>query len=232
VKKERSRGKRLFAALLIFSWFGIMALAGFFMSSLITQIPLFRVKEIVVEGNKRVDFELVKEIIEETGESVLSTTKEELLSALKVRTGDRIKEVFLSREFGFEGITLRIRLVEREPVARVAFGKGYLLTDAEGVFFTPLPGDPANLPLIKTYDMDILREHFPRLYRMVFLSNIPVRTVIVKKNSTLLVLSDKILILPPLELLPEGISDRIKMIYNLPEERVDLRYDRFILVRN
>jgi len=231
--KESSRSRKLFSALLIGSWFGFMAVAGFFIPSFLTQLPLFRIKEVAVEGNRGVEFALIKETIEEMSTDLFSLSEEDLLSVLHVRSKGRVKRVFLSKEFGLDGVTLRVRIVEREPVAKVPLGEGYLLIDAEGVLFKPATGDKtAPLTIVRTYDIDLLQEHFPRLYRLVLSLGLPLRQVSVRRDRVILRMPRKVVVLPPLELMPEGISRRIKMIYNLPEEKVDLRYDRFILVRN
>jgi len=228
----RKKGRRIFTALLISSWFGFMALAGFFIPSFLSQLPLFRVKEIVVEGIDRIDVSLIRETIEEMETDPLFLEEEELLSVLSIRSQGRIKKVFLSKDLGLEGISLRIRVVERKPVARVLFGGGQFLIDAEGVLFKPLAGDPSDLPLITTYDLDVLQEHFPRFYTLILSFRLPVERILVKKDRVIVKMEGKTVILPPLDTLPDAVSDRIKMIYNFQEEKVDLRYDRFILVRN
>ncbi len=231
--KRAPRGKRLFSALLIGSWICFMAIAGFFIPSFLLQLPIFEIRKVTVEGNGKVEFTLIKETIEELSAELFTLSEDELLSLLKVRTDDRVKEVYLSKDFGLKGVTLRVRVVEREPVARVVLGESQLLIDAEGVLFKPFRGEGvSDLPLIRTYDIDLLREYFPRFHRLVLSLGLPVREVSVKRDRVVLRMHRKVVLLPPLELLPEGISRRIKMIYNLPEEKVDLRYDRFILVRN
>jgi cell division septal protein FtsQ len=231
-RRGAERGKRVFTVFVIFSWFGVAALAGFFVPSFLTQLPLFGIKKVEVEGNRRVEFSLIRETIEELSADLLNIDEEKILSLLSVRSGGRVKKVFLSRDFSLDGITVRVTVVEREPVARVALGRGYVLIDAEGVIFKPLEGDPTDLPLIKTYDVDLLKEHLPRFYTLVLSIGLPVEQVVVRKDMVVLKLKGKVLILPPLDSLPDSVSDRIKMIYNLREEKVDLRYDRFILVRN
>ncbi len=228
----KKKGGRIFTALLISSWFGFMALAGFFIPSFISQLSLFRVKEVVVEGIERIDVSLIRETIEELEIDPLFLDEEELLSLLSVRSQGRVKRVFISKDLGLGGISLRVRVVEREPVARVSFGGGRFLIDAEGVLFKPLEGDPTDLPLITTYDIDLLQEHFPRFYTLILSFRFPVERIYVKKDRVVVKMNGKTVTLPPLDTLPDAVSDRIKMIYNLQEEKVDLRYDRFILVRN
>ena len=70
------------------------------------------------------------------------------------------------------------------------------------------------------------------MYRKVLLSGPPVKEVGIHEDKVILYLENKEVILPPIDALPDNVSQRLKIIYNLKEEKVDLRFGRFILVRN
>jgi len=234
VKKKYTREKivkRLFSILLFLSWIGFMAFASLFISSFLPQLPMFQVKEVVIEGNKRIEFNEIKDVIEELSGDLLKLNENEILETLVSRSGGRIKKVYLSKNFSLNGITINLKIIERIPVAKIKLGNSYMLLDREGYLFKPVEGEEKNLPEIKTYDIDLLRKHFYKLYDRIISLNIPLKSIDIKKDKIILLVGTKTVILPPPDLLPVNISARLKMIYNFPDERVDLRYDRFILVR-
>ena len=226
------RAQKLFSVILFVAWISFMAFAGFFAPSFFAQLPFFKVKQIELSGNDKIAFEDIKELVEELSTSLTSLNEENLLSELNARFDGRVKKVYMTRDIGIGGTNLRLRVVERKPVARLRFGQSYLLLDEEGVAFAPFEGEGKGLVEVETYDIDLLREHFSRLYEGVISLNIPLKLIRVRRDSVVLILNSKKVILPPLELLPPNVSERLKMIYNFPEEKVDLRYGRFILVRN
>ncbi|HIQ31663.1 MAG TPA: hypothetical protein EYH49_05830, partial [Aquifex aeolicus] len=152
---------------------------------------------------------------------------------LRERFGDRIKSVKVRRRYTFSGAILKIEVEERTPVARLKLGKGYLLIDSEGYTFRPMGDEGKNLPYVATYDKELLFKNFTRLYDEVLSLGLPVKEVRVKPRGVLVVLNTTKLILPPLEDLPDNLSARVKMVYNLFKNgsKVDLRYSKFILVR-
>jgi len=235
VKKKHNpdrRVQRLFSAILFASWIGFMAFAGFLAPSFLAQLPFFRIKQIELSGNEKISFEDVKSVVEELSTSLTGLNEESILNALNTKFKNRIKKVYVTRELGIDGMNVKLRLVERTPVAKLKLGQSYLLVDKEGVTFPPLEGEGEKLVELRTYDMDILRTHFRKLYESVISTNLPIKTVYINRDSVVLIMNSKKIILPPLEVLPANISARLKMIYNFPEEKVDLRYGRFILVRN
>ncbi len=226
------RVQKLFSAILFASWIGFMAFAGFLAPSFLAQLPFFRIKQIELSGNEKISFEDVKSVVEELSTSLTGLNEESILNALNTKFKNRIKKVYVTRELGIDGMNVKLRLVERTPVAKLKLGQSYLLVDKEGVTFPPLEGEGEKLVELRTYDMDILRTHFRKLYEGVISTNLPIKTVYINRDSVVLIMNSKKVILPPLEVLPANISARLKMIYNFPEEKVDLRYGRFILVRN
>ncbi len=224
--------RKLFSLFLLVFWIGLIAFASFSAPAFLGRLPFFKVKEIIVEGNEYVSLSAVRKTVADLEENLLTLKEENFLSALNIRTEGRVKTVFINRSFGLDGISLNIKIVERKPIAKIKIGKGYLLIDAEGVLFKPMGEDLKKLPLLKVYNFDILKKHISHLANILKTSNLTVNYIDIKKDKILLRTSKRTVILPPLELLSENVSYRLKMIYNLQEKEVDLRYDRFILVRN
>jgi len=232
VKKRNKIAKRFFSVILFSSWISFMAVAGFFVPSFLTQFPMFKVKRVVIEGNDKIPFESVKSVIRELSTNLLKLNGEELKESLNAKFGGRVKAVLLSKDLSVEGITLKVKLVERRPVAKIRIGKEFLLVDKDGNLFYPLNDDLSKLVELRTYDLRVVRNHFSKLQESVLSTTLPIKLVEIKRDRVLLYLRDKKVVLPPIELLSENVSSRLKLIYNFPEGNVDLRYRRFILVRN
>ncbi|WP_457601610.1 cell division protein FtsQ/DivIB [Hydrogenivirga sp.] len=226
------RAQKLFSIILFSSWIGFMALAGFFAPSFLVNLPFFKVKQIELSGNEKIAFEEVKEVVEELSTNLVNLNEERLMEELSARFGARVKKVYMTKELGLNGMRIKLRVVERRPVAKVVIGQSQLLVDREGVLFPPMKGETEGLVEVRTYDIDLLTSHFANLYEGVISTKLPIKLIDIRRDSVLVYLHSKRAILPPLELLPANISGRLKMIYNFPEEKVDLRYGRFILVRN
>ena len=234
-KKPYSRGNRarkLFSLILFLSWISFMAFAGFFVPSFLTQLPFFQIKRVEVKGNYRIPFEEVKEAVEGLSGNLMKLKGSQLRNLLNARFENRVKRVELRRRFTREGIVLEVSIEERVPVAKLRLGGSYRLLDKEGVIFKPLGEEGKDLVEIRTYDKDALVEGFTKLYEEVISLRIPVKTILIRRDKVILELESKRIVLPPLEFFSDNISERLRMIYNFPQEKVDLRYDRFILVRN
>ncbi len=232
MKKKHDRAKHLFSVILFTAWIGFMATAGFFIPSFLPQIPIFQIREVVIKGNRVINFEDIKPVIEELGTNLVNLNETQIRKELNARFKGRIKRVYLEKEFHLNGMTLNITIEERVPVAKVKLGKSYVLIDREGIMFKPLGDDLKELPEIRTYDIEELKDNFRKLYRNVFSLDLDLKRVYVKRDRTVLQLRTKKVILPPIGSLSEEVSSRLKLIYNFPEEVVDLRYGRFILVKN
>ncbi len=234
-KKPYSRGNRarkLFSVALFLSWIGFMALAGFFVPSFLTQLPFFQIKRVEVKGNYRIPFEEVREAVHSLSGNLMKLRGPQLRDLLNARFENRVKRVELRRKFTREGIVLEVSIEERVPVARLRLGRSYRLLDREGVIFKPLGEEGKGLVEISTYDKEVLLKGFPRLYEEVLSLRMPLNRILIKKDRVVLELEGRRIVLPPLEFFSDSISERLRMIYNFPQEKVDLRYDRFILVRN
>ncbi|MDQ7082157.1 MAG: hypothetical protein Q9N34_03575 [Aquificota bacterium] len=186
----------------------------------------------VVEGNRTLDLNTVMSALYSPQGSVMKLDEGSILRTLNQITGGRVKRVFLSKKITLKGVSVRIRIEERVPVARVKTGRGYILIDREGKTFPPYRGHPENLVDVKAYDLRTLQAHFPELYGMIEKTGLKVNRIEVMRDKTVVVSGRRVLILPPLDLLPENLVDRLGMIYNFQGGRIDLRFDRFILVRN
>lgn len=233
-KKHNAKRKaqKLFSLILFTSWISFMAFAGFFAPSFLAQLPFFKVKQIELNGNEKISFEEIKSIVEELSTNLVKLNEENITDALNARFKNRVKRVYMTKSLGLDGMRIKVKVVERKPVAKLKFGQNYLLIDKEGSLFPPLEGEDKGLIEIQAYDMDLLKAHFEKLYSEVISMNLPIKHIYIRRDSIILNLVSKQIILPPLELLPDNISGRLKMIYNFQEETVDLRYGRFILVRN
>ncbi len=232
---ERTKNKRerkILSVLLFSAWIGFMALAGFFIPSFLSNLPLFQVREVIVEGNRTVDLSTVMHALYSQQGSIMKLDENSILRILNERTGGRVKGVFLSRKITLKGVSVRIRIEERVPVAKVRVGKRYMLIDREGKTFPPYKGHPKGLVEVRTYDLKTLQLHFPRLYSMIERSRLEVSRIEIMRDKTILVSGRRVFILPPADLLPENLVDRLRMIYNFQGGEIDLRFDRFILVRN
>ncbi len=221
--------RKVTSALLFTAWITFMALAGFFIPSFLSDLPFLRIKEIRVEGNTTLDLNTVKSAIY-SFDGILRLEEEKILSVLNERTGGRVKRVFVSREFTPKGISVRIRIEERKPVAKVRLGKYFSFIDEEGVTFPAY--EKKDLPEIVAYDLEILRRNFPKLYRAIRSSGLEVDLIRVLRDRTEILSGKRVLILPPLDLMPDNVAERLRIVYNFREGKIDLRFDRFILVRN
>lgn len=226
------RGRRLFSAALFLIWLTFMALAGFFIPSFLSELPLFQVKEIIVEGNRSIDLDTVRSAVYSADGSVLRLKEDQILRVLNERTGGRVKKVFLAREVTLKGVSVKIRIEERVPVAKLKTRNTFLFIDRDGVTFPAYANHPKGLVEITTYDLEVLEANFPRLYSQIEKAGIRVSKIRVLKDKTVLISGRRTLILPPIELLPDNLAERLSMIYNFEEGKIDLRFDRFILVRN
>ncbi len=231
-KGKNIRGRRLFSAFLFCAWLTFMALAGFFIPSFLSDLPLLQIREITVEGNRTIDMDTVRSAIYSVEGSVFKLSEDQILSVLNERTGGRVKRVFVTKNVSIRGISIRIRIQERVPVAKVRSGSTYIFIDEEGKTFPAYDLRSGNLPEVVTHDLKVLEENFPKLYRSVKGSGIRVSLIKVLKDRTILVSGRRQIILPPIDLLPDNVVDRLRMVYNFREGKIDLRFDRFILVRN
>jgi cell division septal protein FtsQ len=234
-RDEDGKGERIrkFLSALIFpTWILIMALAGFYTPTLLMKLPFLQVRELVIEGNRTLKKEEIEKTVKSLEGNLMKLKSEDLLTALNDRSEGRVRRVFLKKDFGLKGVSLRVLIEERIPVAKMRVGNYTVVVDGEGFTFPPRGREEKGLPLIITRDPDRVVTNFGSFYRNVLSHINGVKRIYIGEDRTVLRLKNKTLILPALELIPDNISERIKMIYNLPQERVDLRYDRFILVRN
>ena len=224
--------RKVLSALIFPAWITFMALAGFYIPTLMMKLPFFQVNGLEVEGTRVIESREVRSLIQSMEGNLLKLRSDDLLVALNSKTHGRVKAVYLSKDFGLRGVSLKIKIEERIPVAKLKVkGKTYLI-DREGFLFPPLKGEKADVPSIVTRDPERVVQNFKNLYSGVFASGVKVDKVIIGNESVIVKLRNRVAILPSIELIKESASARLKMIYNFPKGKVDLRYDRFILVRN
>ena len=167
MKKKPSRGNRagrLFSLLLFSSWIGFMAVASFFLPSFLGQLPLFQIKQVEIDGNYRIPFEYIRDVVVDLNGNLMSLRSSELEKLLNAKFENRVKKVELKKKFTSKGIVLEVRIEERVPVAKLKLGRSYRLLDKEGVIFKPIGDEGKDLVEVKAYDKGILSKSFPRLY--------------------------------------------------------------------
>ncbi len=224
--------RKVLSALIFPAWITFMALAGFYIPTLMMKLPVFKVNSVKIEGTRTIDKNEVRELIQSLEGNLLKLQSDDLLIALNSKTQGRVKAVYLSKDFGLKGISLRVRIEERIPVAKINVkGKTYLI-DREGFLFPPAKGEKPTVPSIITRDTERVVKNFERLYSGVLSAGVEVKKLLIRNESVIVKLRDREAILPSIELIKDSVSARLKMIYNFPKGKVDLRYDRFILVRN
>ena len=224
--------RKVLSALIFPAWITFMALAGFYIPTLMMKLPLFQVNGLEIEGTRVIDSREVRSLIQSMEGNLLKLRSEDVLMALNSKTQGRVKAVYLSKDFGLRGVSLKVKIEERVPVAKLKVkGKTYLI-DREGFLFPPLKGEKAQVPTIVTRDPERVVRNFKRLYNGVLSSCVEVKKILIGNESVIVKLRGREAVLPSIELIKDSVSARLKMIYNFPKGKVDLRYDRFILVRN
>ncbi len=229
------KGNRIFKLLsgMVFpTWILFMAFLGFYTPSLLLKLPFLQVKEIKVEGLNKVKEEIVQKAVKELEGNLLILKDEDLQRVLEQETKGRVKRVFLSKNFGFDGAVLKVRVQERKPVARIFTKKGVMLVGEDGTLFPPVGEEGKSLPVLSFYRGEGVPPDFEGFYQKVLSACREVRKIRFEQDRTIIEAKGKTLFLPPYELIPDAITARIRMAYNLPDGVVDLRYDRFILVSN
>ncbi len=231
-KYKKSIAQSIFSKFMLLAWLCFIAFASFHAPSFLAQTPIFKVKEVIVEGNDKIDFHSVKEVVESLGKSILTLTEKNIQESLNKKFAGRVEKVRLNRELSTQGVKVHITIKERRPVAKLKLGASTYLVDAKGIIFKPMSDEGKGLTTITTYSLSALEKNFKGLYEGILSSGLPLRKVEIHKDKIVLLLKNKEVILPPIDMLPDNISRRLKIIYNLKGEKVDLRFRRFILVRN
>ncbi len=224
--------RRLFSQTMVVFWFILVAVAGFYTPYLLVHLPAFKIKEVVVEGNEKIKSSYIVSSVMRLSNNVLSLNGDNLKELLNKSFGGRVEAVDLKRHISFNGTRVHVRVKEREAVAKVKVGNSWLLIDRNGNLFKPLGENLELLPSIEAHSIEALKEGFEILYREVFSLELPVKKIRILEDKAVLIFPDKLVFIPPLDLLSPEVSERLKIVYNLKAEKVDLRYGRFILVRN
>ncbi len=229
----KGKGKELTSYLAVFFWVSLVAFASFFIPSFLTYLPFFKLKEIKVDGNTYIDFSLIKPVVEDLSYNILKLNEDDIEKALNDRLGNSVERVILKKSYTSEGLVLELRIKERKPVARLKTGSGYVFVDRKGEIFVPPRGfEKIKVPLVVSDSPERLKENFGRIYRYILSSAMPIKKVVLKGDRTIVEGVSKRVILPPAENISDKVFSRLNLIYNFPQENVDLRYSRFILVRN
>jgi len=136
-----------------------------------------------------------------------------------------------------EGIVLKIKVQEKEPVVVVKENHKIYLVDEEGNIlpYTEIKG---KYPIIFTNNIENLKERFTFFYKNI-LSRSNIRETYVADNKIILYLTDPNakLYLPPLEALNKGVIRRYESVINiirssnLENVSVDLRFKNFVSLK-
>ncbi len=232
MKKKLKGEERTFSLLLVALWVIFIGVTSVSLISVIDRLPPFRIKEIIVSGNERINFEDIKESVYKAQDESFAVSKEALLRELTRKYGRRVGDVKIERDMSLEGVSLKVVVEERKPVAKVRVGKKLYLIDKEGNLFEAIEGENTeDLVELKAYDLDKLLDSFGKLYRYVIDTKASIHNIVVKRDRIEIFTGHRKIILPPLDLLSQSVRRRLNVIYNYSQGKVDLRYDRFILIR-
>ncbi len=212
-------------------WIAFVIFIALFLSLFPARFPFFKIKQITVEGNETVDFKVIESVLQELTLNVERVNEENVMKYLNARTGNRIRSVKIRKKYTLEGIEVNIAIEERKPVARVSLGKSILLVDEDGEVFKPAKNENIkDLPIILTYDVSLLK-YFGKLYKELKLRNITWKLVKITADRTEVITDKYILIFPKIDEITESAYNRLNLVYNFQGKVVDLRFERFILVR-
>ncbi len=230
--KKEQKIRRIVTFIAIISWMISMAFVGFFMPSFIDSSPIFKVRNINIEGLNSIPEAEVREVVKVVGSNWLLVSEEQLFKFLNRKMGNSVKEVNIVRKFSLSGVDLEVLVKERIPVATVNVEGGVYFADMNGVLFMNEYIKEPVYPVVYTEKFN--SSDFVNLYRYIIEKiDFKIKEIYISNDRIILYVSDKPnlkIILPPVEFLDDKVSERFKFIYNLKEGEVDLRYSKFILV--
>ncbi len=231
--KGDKRLKKFVGYVAVISWFVSMAFMGFYFPSFVDNSPIFKVSRVDIEGNNLIPESEIRPIVERLGNNWLLLSKEHILNILRRHTGNAIEDILIEKSFSTNGVSLKVKLKERKPVAVISIEGHLSLLDKNGELFPVKYVDVESYPVIYTTHLN--KQFFPNFYTYVMreLDNLELREVYISEDKVTLYMGkgNKLkVILPPIEFINSTVSERLKILYNLNEGIVDLRYSKFILL--
>ncbi len=229
----KSKIKIYTGVLLGLLWIASMAVFGYTLPFFLDNINFFKAKKIVVYKSRYINDKKIEEALARFNWNWLFLKESTIKKLLNESVGGIVKDVNIDRDITEEGIVLKIRVYEKEPVAVVKENNRIYLVDEEGNIL-PYRYIKDKYPVIFTNNIDNLREKFVFFYENI-LSRSSIRETYVSDNKIILYLTDPNikLLLPPLEALNSAVIKRYESVINiirssnLENVSVDLRFKKF-----
>ncbi len=229
----KSRIKIYTGVLLGLLWIASMAVLGYTLPFFLDNINFFKAKKIEVYKSRYINDKKIEEVLAQFNWNWLFLKESTVKKLLNESLGGIVKDVSIDRDITKEGIVLKIKVYEKEPVAIIKENNKIYLVDEKGNIL-PYRYINGKYPVIFTNNIDNLREKFVFFYENI-LSRSNIRETYVSDNKIILYLTNPNvkLLLPPLEALNSAVIERyysvinIIMSSNLENVSVDLRFKKF-----
>ncbi len=234
MQAEGKRKIKIYTGVLLgLLWIASMAVLGYTLPFFLDNINFFRAKKIVVYKSEYINDKKIEEVLAHFNWNWLFIKESTIEKLLNKSLGGIIRDVNIDRDITKEGIVLKIRVYEKEPVAVVKENDKIYLVDEEGNIL-PYRYIKDKYPVIFTNNIDNLKEKFVFFYENI-LSRSRIRETYVSDNKIILYLTDPNvkLLLPPLEALNSAVIERYYSVINiirssnLENVSVDLRFKKF-----
>ncbi|MFN3976686.1 MAG: cell division protein FtsQ/DivIB [Aquificaceae bacterium] len=234
--KKGRRGKWL-SYLIVMLWFSSMALAGFFIPYFIDSISFFKIRVLQVEGLETIPPHVVAEEVKKLKNNWLFINKYVLLKNINMSTGNAVKDVDITRKFSTGGVDLKITIKERKPVFSVINNNSKIFFDEDGKMFQS-PYINYSIPLIYTYDIELINKNFNTVKSLINLlnsHNALMDMYITEINTIAYLTNGTKLILPPLLLIDQNmlkIVSKLLKDYNISiYKELEIGADGLIIMR-
>lgn len=140
--KQLQRRRFVFRSILVLICIAILLLVVMFLT------PLFNIKNLSIEGNKRVSIETIRQQIPDVdGKNLFKISENDLKSSLAGIS--YIEDVQINKKY-FPS-ELYITITEKLPVAAVEKGGDYRIIDSDGIVLEETSERPDNVPVLTFY---------------------------------------------------------------------------------
>lgn len=236
-KTKRKGYKKYTLYLISLLWIISMGVLGFMLPFFIDSTSVFKASKILIYESKYIPRGKIEEAILQLGGNWLFTTEGILKDILKRKVGNIIEYVDIDREITREGIVLKIRVKEKEPVAIVKENAKVYLIDKDGQIL-PYLNPKGKYPVIYTDDINKVTNYFSHLYKSL-ISKFDIREAYITNNKFVLYLKNRNIkiILPAAEDLENNIVRNIeKVLFIINSEGIanaiiDLRFNKFASIK-
>ncbi len=239
-ENEEKRGykiKKYTLLLLGFLWIVSMAVFGFMLPHFIDNLSFFKASKIVIYKNKYIPSDKVKDTLAQLNWNWLFTREGTVRNLLTKKMGNIIEDVEINREITREGIVLKIKVYEREPVAIVKENSNIYLIDKEGKIL-PYVSPKGKYTIIYTDDINKITSNFSYLYKNI-ISKLDIREAYITDNKVVLYMKDNNikLLLPSIETMGRSIVKNLeKVLFIINSEGIgnaiiDLRFSKFASIK-